>query len=281
MYNQSGYQVLASSEGLGWDHLLLEQHWARPMEMDKPALAEHFICLNMEAEWDLWQARDGKTQQQRQPPGSLTLMPAGQESHWQWRTTAAALLLLIQPSFVVQAAGQMGLGAFEIVGSFGVSDARLLHLGLALRNEAQSGGSRPLFADTLSMAFAVHLLTHYSSRLPKQTQTPGLTAADVERVQDYVRDNLGGSLSLAEVAGVVHVSPFHFARLWRRATGTSLHEFVTQCRVEAAAALLTRGTLSAGQIAAEVGFAQQSHLATHFRRGMGLSPAEYRRQARR
>ena len=279
MYNKNGYQVLASSEGLGWDHLLLEQHWARPMEMDKPALAEHFICLNMEAEWDLWQARDGKTQQQRQPPGGLTLMPAGQESRWQWRTTAAALLLLIQSSFVVQAAGQMALGAFEIVGSFGVSDARLLHLGLALRDEAQSGGRGPLFADTLSMAIAVHLLTHYSSRLPKQTQTPGLTAADVERVQDYVRDNLGGRLSLARVADIVHVSPFHFARLFKQATGKTPHGFVLECRVDAAGRLLRQNELSVGQIAGAVGFAQQSHLAAHFRRITGSSPTAFRRQS--
>ena len=269
-----------SSDALGWKELRLEQQRFAPNEMERPPLPVHFICLNLEAECDFWQQRDGEARRHCNQVGETILMPAGQESRWRSQTATTTLHLLVQPALIERAAAQMGAGPATLRNSFGSDDTRLLHLGLALRDEVQGGGAAgPLFAESLSTAVAVHLLTHYGSRTPKPA--PGLTAADVKRVRDYVRDNLGGSLSLAEIAAVVHVSPFHFARLWRRATGASLHQFVIEARIEAATMLLRQDALSVGQIASQVGFAQQSHLAAQLRRMTGMSPTEYRHQVRR
>ncbi len=273
---------LLSSDALGWKELRLEQQHFAPNELNRPPLPVHFICLNLEAECDFWQQRDGETRRHRNQVGEMILMPAGQESRSRSETATTTLHLLVQPALIERAAAQMGAGPMTLRNSFGSDDTRLLHLGLALRDEVQGGGAGgALFAESLSMAVAVHLLTHYGSRTVKPTQAPGLSAADVRRVKDHVRENLGGSLSLAEVAGVVHVSPFHFARLWRRTTGKTLHGFVLECRVDAAKHLLRRGDLSIGEVASRAGFAQQSHLAAHFRRVTGSSPAEFRRQALR
>lgn len=280
-FSEGSTERLLSSDTLGWKELRLEQQRFAPNEMSRPPQPEHFLCLNLEAECDFWQQRDGETRRRGNQVGETILMPAGQESRWRSETATTTLHLWIEPALIERAAAQMGINSAGLRNSFGSDDTRLLHLGLALRDEVQSGGGGgTLFAESLSMAVAVHLLTHYGSWTVKPAQAPGLSAEDVRRVKDHVRENLGGGLSLAEVAAVVHVSPFHFARLWRRATGTSLHQSVIAARLEAATALLKRETLSVGQIAAAVGFAQQSHLAAHFRRMTGVSPAEYRRQAR-
>ena len=271
-----------SSDALGWEGLRLEQQRFAPNEMDRPPQPVHFVCLNLEAECDFWQQRDGETRRHRNRVGETILMPSGQESRWRSETATTTLHLWIEPTLIERAAAQMGIGRPALRNSFGSDDTRLRYLGLALRDEVQSGGAGgPLFAESLSTAVAVHLLTHYGSRTAKAEETPGLTAAEVRRLQEYVRDNLGAGLSLAEVAAVVHVSPFHFARLWKRATGRTLHQFVIEERIDAAARLLRQNALSVGQIAGRVGFAQQSHLAAHFRRVIGLSPAEFRRQALR
>ncbi len=175
----------------------------------------------------------------------------------------------------------MGGSATELKNSFGASDPRLLHLALALKEEAQTGGANgPLFAECLSTALAAHLLTQYGSVPPAGAPSAhGLSAPQVKRVTDYVQDHLHSDLSLAAVAEIVHVSPFHFARQFKRATGKTLHEFVLECRVDAAKRLLRRRDLSVGEVAGLAGFAQQSHLAAHFRRVTGLSPAAFRRQS--
>ena len=271
-------RVLLSSRNIGWDGLILEQSEAAPGEKYQPPQRVHYLCLNLGERCDLWQQRDGQTRHHVQPYGDAVFMPAGCESRWKWTTPSHALYLLLEPELVGRTAAEVGIVP-ELSNSFGASDPRLLHLALVLREEAQTGGANgPLFAQCLSTAVAAHLLTQYGSA---PTRTPpsvsGLSAAQVKRVTDYIKGHLHSDLSLAGIAAAAHASPFHLARQFKRATGKTLHGFVVDCRIDAAKRLLSRSEHSIGQIAGEVGFAQQSHLAAHFKRATGLSPLAFRR----
>ena len=106
---------------------------------------------------------------------------------------------------------------------------------------------------------------------------PGrLPDGKLRQVTAYIDDNLAGRLRLVELGSIAHLSPFHFARLFRRATGVSPHRFVVRRRVEAAAALLTKSTSPIAAVARAVGFRSASQFATTFRRLMGLTPSAYR-----
>jgi len=74
-----------------------------------------------------------------------------------------------------------------------------------------------------------------------------------------------------------HISPYHFARLFRRATGLSPHRFILQRRIAAAAVLLADSTSSIRSVARTMGFTTASHFATTFRRVTGVTPTAYRR----
>lgn len=272
-------RVLVSSRGAGWNDLTLEQREAAPGGKDQPPLPVHIVCLNLGEQCDLWQKRDGRTRRHVQPYGDAVLMPAGCASHWRWMTPARNLYLQIAPELIFRTAAEIGSRVPELTHSFGASDPRLLHLGLALKEEAQTGGGNGLlFAQCLSTAVAAHLLAHYASAPPTVLSAHGLSASQMKRVTDHIKDHLHSGLSLAEIAETVHISPFHFARQFKRAMGKTLHEFVLECRVDAAKRLLRRPELSVGQVASQAGFSQQSHLAAHFRRVTGLSPAAFRRQ---
>ena len=95
----------------------------------------------------------------------------------------------------------------------------------------------------------------------------------LRQVQSYIEENLSASLSLRAVADAVGMSASHLKVRFREATGIPVHQYVIHRRVERATLLLREGMLPISQIALDVGFAHQSHLAMHMKRLLGVSPS--------
>lgn len=91
--------------------------------------------------------------------------------------------------------------------------------------------------------------------------------------------NLGKRLSLDAVAASAAVSRFHFARLFRITTGHSPMDFLMRARIERSKNLLKRGDVSICEVAATLGFCDQSHFTRTFRRLTGMSPREFMRRS--
>ncbi|MDH4610778.1 AraC family transcriptional regulator [Pseudomonas sp. BN102] len=104
---------------------------------------------------------------------------------------------------------------------------------------------------------------------------PGREPLAVLRAKDLLRERLAEPPSLEELAAAVSLSPFHFARTFRRATGLPPHAWLKQQRLDQARALLKAGC-APGNVAAQLGFADQSHLTRQFKQAYGVAPGEYR-----
>ena len=101
------------------------------------------------------------------------------------------------------------------------------------------------------------------------------------RAAKHVEDNLGHKLTLESLAAAACMSRFHFARLFRLATGESPMAYIARARIERAQALLTSGEHRTAEIAAALGFCDQSHFTRVFRRLTGVTPRAYARSAQR
>ena len=77
------------------------------------------------------------------------------------------------------------------------------------------------------------------------------------------------------MAAVARLSPYHFARQFKAATGLPPHQYVIARRVERAKHLLQGGGLTLAQVAARAGFSNQSHLSHHFKRLVGVTPGQF------
>jgi AraC family transcriptional regulator len=97
------------------------------------------------------------------------------------------------------------------------------------------------------------------------------------RLCDYIDAHLEGPLTLEELGSVVQYSPFHLARRFRQATGQTLHQYVTSCRLAKAHALIAATDLPLHQIAAQAGFSDQSHLSNAFRKAYGCAQSQVRK----
>jgi AraC-like DNA-binding protein len=98
----------------------------------------------------------------------------------------------------------------------------------------------------------------------------------LRRVTEYIQQNLDKELRLADLAALVFMSPYHFARLFKCSTGVPPHRFVVRQRIAGARAFLATQELSIAQISRMVGFRTPSHFTTVFRRVTGVTPRGYR-----
>ncbi|MEK8132875.1 response regulator [Paenibacillus filicis] len=98
----------------------------------------------------------------------------------------------------------------------------------------------------------------------------------VQRAVAYIRERLDHNLSLQEVARFVHLNPNHFSEVFKKETGQSYIEFVTQERIRKAASILQTTQLKVSEVAGMVGYEDFKYFSQQFKRHTGLTPSEYR-----
>lgn len=221
---------------------------------------------------------DGPTRRVARPAWTLGVQPAGLPLFVDG--DGADYISIFQPPAAYRRIGpEIGsadLGDSEMLVA---ADPVTVHVALALAELArQPGAVDPLLAEQLGLTFAACTLRLLSHRPAPRPERPDALSPDrLRRVVDHIDEALeDGDLSLAELAAVASLSPFHFSRAFKAATGRAPHQFVLARRVERAKALLARRDLALAEIAYRAGFASQAHFSTAFRRATGTTPARYR-----
>jgi len=160
------------------------------------------------------------------------------------------------------------------------SDSRLGALVTAVHAEMVAGfPSGRLFLDSIEQAMAVALVSGQAVRCrPVQISRGGLGSSRLRRITDLVHARLEDELGLDELAQSVGLSTPHFARMFRKSTGETPHQFVLRNRLERAKAMLRSPNARVLSVAVACGFKTQQHFAQVFRNVYGISPTEYRDQ---
>lgn len=126
-------------------------------------------------------------------------------------------------------------------------------------------------ADRLSLevalAEAVSALAVISSAHPDYSRP-------VRRAVEYIRERLGDSITLADLADHADLDKFHLCRAFRAQVGMPPHAYLTHLRIARAKKLLRRGQ-RASEVAVLVGFYDQPQFTRHFRRLVGTTPARF------
>jgi len=189
---------------------------------------------------------------------------------------AHALYVAAEPALFSEVAADLGVhpDSVELAGQHGVIDPALLHIAMALRDGLRFGrADDAMYGESLSLALAVHLLRRYAA-VPAGLQRlrGGLSEEKLMLAVEYIQDQLESGLSVSGIARTVHMSPFHFARLFKQSTGKSPYQYVLQARARRAKELLKSHKFSIIEIAHRLGYADQSHLTRQLKDIFGVTP---------
>jgi AraC family transcriptional regulator len=169
-------------------------------------------------------------------------------------------------------------GEVELRPSRKFAEPRLSAMVAAVHAEMVAGfPSGRLFLDSIEQAMAVALVNGHAVRhRPVQLSRGGLGSARLQRINELVHAKMEDDLSLDEMAQSVGLSTAHFARMFRKSTGETPHQFVLRRRLERAKAMLRAPGARVLDVAIACGFKTQQHFAQVFRDVWGVSPTEYR-----
>jgi AraC family transcriptional regulator len=137
------------------------------------------------------------------------------------------------------------------------------------------------YAETLGRVL-LHALAALD-RAPGSGDAPargGLAGWQRKRVAEYIDEHLADELKLSDLAQLSRLSPYHFARAFKRSFGVPPHRYHVGRRIEHAKGLLARRDLSVTQIGMKLGYSATSTFTVAFRRITGCTPTDYRRSAR-
>ena len=104
----------------------------------------------------------------------------------------------------------------------------------------------------------------------------GLASWQLRRSTEYMQAHLTENISLAEIAKITKLSQSQFARAFRDSTGLPPYRYILRSRIQRAERMLATTSRSIAEIAANVGFADQSHFTKAFRRFSGATPKRWR-----
>lgn len=114
------------------------------------------------------------------------------------------------------------------------------------------------------------------------TSTSNEISADyqyrINRVFQYIDENLDTDLSLHIISEIAHFSPFHFHRVFKFITAETLNEYVTRKKIEKSALDLLHKNVSITEISHKYGFSENSSFTRTFKKFYGISPTEFRKQ---
>jgi AraC family transcriptional regulator len=229
-----------------------------------------------------WRAEDGAGGEAA--AGAVIFNAAGHSLHISGAGPVEYVALTVSPAVLLDCAVRARLARGDVEIGFpsraAAAGARLTRVARDLADELRGAeaGAELLIASLVEQAL-VHVLRGHANlqrAAGLELSRAGLVDRRIRRAVELMHAHLERELPLEELSRAAHLSPFHFARLFKKLTGATPHSYLARLRAARAQSLLAETDLSITEVAARVGYASSSHFSKAFRQATGLSPRAFR-----
>lgn len=241
--------------------------------LPSPTFVVHIAGKPQVKTWD----RDGWSETSSMP-GDATILPPGTPSRWLVDGELDVVTLSFAPHLIEGASRPDRFNRLR----FAFADP----LGTALTRQvlselyAPATDERDSYVGALVSALTAHILRGASGQGRADIPNTFSSAHRLHGVMSMIRDHPEEEHALEQLSATAGLTPSHFCRVFRKATGSTPHQFVMKTRLDRARHLLMQSDLSLAQIAESLGFKNQSHFTRAFRQHFEETPSDFRRRGR-
>jgi AraC family transcriptional regulator len=277
-------QLTVRSPSQGWQGVSVRGYRYTGLDVHVPAMRDYMIVAYRRGGTAMTRKLDGDWSHASLGPGDVSLLTRASDSHWVWPDDIEVVHVYLTQDELATTCRQMyerEVADVELHDVLKADDPAIHRTAMMIAVEAAHGGAGSrLIVESLTCQLAVHILRRHAHVHFKEIRSAdGLTPTQLRLVDEYLSHNLAGELSLKAIAAAIGLSRHHFARQFRAATGSSVHDYVLERRLERARILLRRTRIPLRDVAAQSGFADQSHMTRTFTRRLGVTPGRYRLNA--
>jgi AraC family transcriptional regulator len=210
-------------------------------------------------------------------PGCATIVPSGQSTGWLVDGELDVVTLSVASADLQRAPAQDQFKRMR----FAFSDP----LGVALTRQvlgelyAPQTAERDIYVGALVDALKAHMLRGPVNPANAEIPVSAFSSSyRIHHIMKIILDRPEANHSVEELAAHSGVTPSHFCRIFRKATGVSPHQYVMRARLDRARTMLEQSDTPIAMIAEALGFTSQSHFTRAFRQFAGETPSDFRKR---
>ena len=271
------------SSHLGWSGLTLKGYQYPDQQANIPLMRDYMIVVYEGARATMERSSGGPWHSNPVEKGVISLLTRAEQSVWRWDRPISVKHIYIGHEVIEDTANQVferDLEWIKIEDRVRSEDPIVpLYLKMLERELQGEGLGERLYVDSIRTQLAIHLLRHYANVEFRRSRVGALGPRLRRMMTEFIDHNLVGNITLDDLAGLAGLSSFHFSRKFKADFGVAPHYYVLSRRIERAKQLLKKDRLPLKLVAAECGFADQSHLNRAFRKFLGVTPNDFRNGA--
>ena len=257
----------------------------RYVECQSAPLPDHMIIAFVRPPSSLRAAISANVRPFAPRPGEILVAPAGSVVDWHSaKGDGQAVHMHLSTSRLHRSLGDEIVGGrpIELIPQISTADGAISHLLRSAIMEVRSPGlASAAMIESYALELTVRLLRAHSTHAAGRAAAPlPMAPYRLRRAKDFIETHLSEDIGLETMATSAGLSSFHFARMFKKATGKSPYRYLTELRIAKACDMLIGSDQAIAEIATACGFSNQQQFTTTFRRITACTPARYREQAR-
>ena len=231
--------LLSSSENLGWEGISHRSYHYSGQDVPIPPIDHYMIVKYTNAHTPMQRCFDGKWTKRTCSSGDISLLTSLSDSHWHWTQEIEVSHVYITNELMSKVACEVLDRPIKDVllhDELQLHDPVLLNLVDSVQNEAAAGNmGGSLYAESLAIQLAVHLLRNYANIIVKECSLANLLSNHQKRLLvDYINSHIHVKFRVEDLANLLGMGLWTFTKKFSESFSCTPHSFITSLRVEKA-----------------------------------------------